>query len=459
MMSLIQQGAFNLKNCLMRPIAQKLYRSVKKEALLSDEERQALAFERARTLVKTAFDNCDFYREKYRQAGLDDGMIQSMSDFSRLPPLEKQDIRNYRQEMCNRTVRKKYFKATTTGGSTGEPVTVYHDGRVPVDAIGWFAVKNFGGDISDNAAFCLRHNPHQAHPFFNRLLWFPTERCFMDITLITEEKWWYFYRQCQKKSVRYLQGYVGAIHEFACFLQKNGLVLPSLRFVWTTSAPLSDSSRFFMEQVFGVPVYDQYGCCEIFWLAYECKLQSGLHYCDTLRYFEVCDANNNLLSDGNEGELLITDLLNHAFPLIRYRNGDRVQKLSGTCDCGCRFPRIASVKGRITDVIRLPNGNCIPGDFLTTIFDDYPDAVNGFQVLQRKDFSLVVRYVPAGTHSSAIVASVCKKLAARLVGSPIEIFSEVVSEIPHDRGKTRFIVSELADANKVYNFENTSENI
>ena len=145
MMSLIQQGAFNLKNCLMRPIAQKLYRSVKKEALLSDEERQELAFERARTLVKTAFDNCDFYREKYRQAGLDDGMIRSMSDFSRLPPLEKQDIRNYRQEMCNRTVRKKYFKATTTGGSTGEPVTVYHDGRVPVDAIGWFAVKKLRG--------------------------------------------------------------------------------------------------------------------------------------------------------------------------------------------------------------------------------------------------------------------------------------------------------------------------
>ena len=119
MMSLIQQGAFNLKNCLMRPIAQKLYRSVKKEALLSDEERQELAFERARTLVKTAFDNCDFYREKYRQAGLDDGMIQSMSDFSRLPPLEKQDIRNYRQEMCNRTVRS--LRATRAWHRRADP--------------------------------------------------------------------------------------------------------------------------------------------------------------------------------------------------------------------------------------------------------------------------------------------------------------------------------------------------
>jgi hypothetical protein len=36
----------------------------------------------------------------------------------------------------------------------------------------------------------------------------------------------------------------------------------------------------------------------------------------------------------------------------------------------------------------------LSGDYLTTIFDAYPDAVQSFRVIQRKDDSILVEYVP-----------------------------------------------------------------
>lgn len=222
------------------------------------------------------------------------------------------------------------------------------------------------------------------------------------------------------------------------------MTLPSLRFVWTTAAPLPESNRTYMENIFHVPVYNQYGCCEVFWLAYECQKKNGLHYFDTIRHFEVCDENMRQVPDGEEGELLLTDLLNHVFPLIRYRNGDRVCKLSRKCTCGNNFPLISSVKGRTTDIIRFPDGSSVPGDYMTTLFDDAPDSVGGFQVIQHKDYSLTLRYVPVNDASSDQVEKVCEKLRKRFSQYPISVKGEATTEISHDRGKTRFIVSEIS---------------
>ena len=442
-MSAIKKIVFQCKNQLIRPRAVHFYRQVAKEACLDQEARGKLIFQRAQQLVKDAFDHTKFYREKYAAAGLDDGIIRSMDEFAQLPALGKDDLRNHFDEIINQSVPADNRKISTTGGSTGLPVKVYHDTRVPIHSVEWFVLQQLGGDISDNAAFLMRHNPQKAKFSLNKLMWYPTRRCFLDVTLLTEERWHRFYQECRKISPRYLSGYVGAIQEFSAFLQRHDLLLPSLKFVWTTAAPLSESNRACMERIFKVPVYNQYGCCEIFWLACECREQNGLHYFDTFRHFEVCDENQRPLPDDTEGELLLTDLLNHAFPLIRYRNGDRACKLSRKCTCGNGFPLIASVKGRMTDMIRFPDGSSVPGDFMTTLFDDAPDTVAGFQVIQHSDYSLTLRYVPVGDVSIRQVEKVCEKLRQRFATYSINIRSEAVSAIGHDRGKTRFVISEI----------------
>lgn len=435
--------AFCLKNQLFRPRTIQFWRQFEQEARLEPELRQKLIFQRAQNMVKTAFDHTDFYHKKYTEAGLSDGIIRSMEEFSQLPPLEKNDLRNHFDEMVNRSATAGDCRLSTTGGSTGIPVKVYHDKRIPLDAVGWFVLNEFGGDISDNAAFLMRYNPHRSRLPLNQILWYPTRRCFLDVTFLTEESWMQFYHTCCAVAPRYLVGYVGAVQEFAAFLEAHHLTLPSIRFAWTTAAPLSESNRAYMERIFQAPVYNQYGCCEVFWLACECRQKNGLHYFDTIRHFDVCDEMMRPVPDDTEGELLLTDFLNQVFPIIRYRNGDRVRKLSRTCRCGCRFPLMASVNGRMTDVIRFPDGSSVPGDFMTTLFDDAPDVVAGFQIVQHEDYSLTLRYVPGSEKAAEAVNVVCGKLRARFDKCPIAIRSEATDAIAHDRGKIRFVVSEI----------------
>lgn len=440
-MNSLQQKIFYLKNRLFRPQSIRWYEDFLRESELDGEARSALIFSRMRHIVRCAWENSAFYRRKYRAAGLEDGVIRSRADFEQLPPLEKDDLRNYADEIVNNSIPAGCRRLSTTGGSTGIPVKVYHDRRLPLDVVGWHVVRMFGGDISDNAAFLARYNPHKSILPVNQLMWFPTRRCFLDVSLIRPGDWEEYYRRCLKNSPRYLQGYVGAIEEFAGFLSGHSLRLPSLRFVWTTAAPLSESSRAFMENVFNCPVYSQYGCCEIFHLACEC-VNKEMHYFDTIRHFEAVDPAGRLLPENQSGELLVTDLLNEVFPLIRYRNGDRIRILDRKCSCGSKFPLIDKVQGRTTDVIRFPDGSCVPGDFLTTIFDHAPGAVRQFQVVQHPDCSLTTRYVPASEQSAVVVAECCDRLRRRFSETGLPVNAEAVSGIVNDRGKTRFIVRE-----------------
>jgi len=436
----LKKLAFFSKNLLFRPRSIRFARRFACESQLEEPERQALILSRLRDIVKCAWDNSPYYREKYRDVGLSDGIINSFAEFELLPPLEKSEIREHGDLILNQNFPKRLLKESSTGGSTGIPVKVFHDRSIPLDTVGWYVLRQFGGDISDNAAFLERYNPHRQKFPVNKLMWLPTRRCFLDVSNITNERWHDFYRRCRGISPVYIQGYVGAVEEFAEFLSRNSLSLPSLRFVWTTAAPLTDASRLRMELIFKCPVYSQYGCCECYWLASECR-QKQMHYFDTIRHFEILDENNRPLPDGETGDLAITDLLNHAFPLIRYRNGDRLKKLPGNCSCGSRLPLLGKINGRTTDIIRLPGGGCVPGDFLTTIFDHAPEAVNRLQVVQHKDHSITIRYVPASTGSEAAVAEVCAGLGKQFGG--IKVSAEAVDEIPSDRGKIRFVVSEF----------------
>jgi phenylacetate-CoA ligase len=169
-----------------------------------------------------------------------------------------------------------------------------------------------------------------------------------------------------------------------------------------------------------------------------------MHIMADCRHIEFLDEAGGNCLPGSQGRIAVTDLENYAFPIIRYLNGDAGALLAGPCECGITLPMMDSVKGRITDVVKLPDGTRIAGDYLTTVFDDYPDSVKAFQVRQLKDYSIVLRVVPQDQReeSQAIIRRVREGLE-RKVRSQVPVRLEIVSEIVSDKGKTRFIISEL----------------
>jgi phenylacetate-CoA ligase len=147
---------------------------------------------------------------------------------------------------------------------------------------------------------------------------------------------------------------------------------------------------------------------------------------------------------GTAGRVAITDLENYLFPIIRYVNGDEGRAMTGRCDCGVNFPLIDKIHGRISDNILLPSGQRISGDFVTTVFDDFPDCVKQFQVHQEEDYSLRLLVVPNVQFEGcdASISSAARKLSAA-AGGEVSVTVEKVKEIPHNRGKLSFITSKV----------------
>jgi phenylacetate-CoA ligase len=198
-----------------------------------------------------------------------------------------------------------------------------------------------------------------------------------------------------------------------------------------------------MQEVFSAPVYDEYGSCEVGWIACECKKRNGLHIMSDLRHIDIVDDKGHPAPDGEWGRILITDLENRVFPLIRYEIGDRGRLLTRTCSCGITLPLIDKICGRISDAVKLPSGSFISGEFLTTIFDDHPEAVSGFQIRQAADYSISLLCVP-GTHPEAKknIEQAHLRLCERAKNA-VQVRLELIDYIPHDRGKTHFIISDV----------------
>ena len=113
----------------------------------------------------------------------------------------------------------------------------------------------------------------------------------------------------------------------------------------------------------GVQLYDLYGLTEIYGpgIAISCDYEDGMHYWDDYVYCEVIDPKTGEnVPDGTMGELVITTLRKQGAPLIRYRTHDLSRILTGSCPCGCPYPRIDTILGRTDDMVKVKGVNIFP---------------------------------------------------------------------------------------------------
>ena len=118
-----------------------------------------------------------------------------------------------------------------------------------------------------------------------------------------------------------------------------------------------------IEGELGVQLYDIYGLTEIYGpgIAISCDYEDGMHYWDDYVYCEVIDPKTGEnVPDGTMGELVITTLRKQGAPLIRYRTHDLSRILTGSCPCGCSYPRIDTILGRTDDMVKVKGVNIFP---------------------------------------------------------------------------------------------------
>ncbi len=438
----MRKATFLAKQWISSPRSMARYRELLRNEELSGIELEELNWRKRKLIVKHAFENSAFYRAKYTASGFEPGDLKTPSDFDQLPILEKKEIREHAADLLCSGYDATSLNTATTGGSTGPPLTIPIDPAAPMAEISWRMLRWWGTHISESSAYLYRAVPERSRQVLQKMLLWPTRRNWIKALEMDEGQMERFYRQLCVDRPAYLIGYVGAVDVFAGFLERKGLQLEGLQAIWTTAAPLAEGKRQYLQKVYNAPVYTQYGSCEFYWIAAECRKQEGMHIANDIRHVDVVD-NARPVPEGDFGDLVVTDLCNRAFPLIRYRLGDRGRVLEKPCDCGLPFPMMDYVDGRITDKVYLPDGTAVAGETLAGIFRGFPDSIKSYQIRQRSDYSILIRYEALeGGNCDEAIAAVEQRLEKLLHGL-VEVRFEAGPVEVNDNGKTRFLISDL----------------
>jgi phenylacetate-CoA ligase len=153
---------------------------------------------------------------------------------------------------------------------------------------------------------------------------------------------------------------------------------------------------------------------------------------------------NEHVSAGELGEIVLTDLTNYGMPFIRYKIEDAGKPSDDTCSCGCGLPLMQSIEGRVPDMIITPGGKVLIVHFFTGLFE-HIEGVDQFQILQEKTDELIVRLVKNSKFSDTDEVRIIREVQG-YAGEEMEIVMEFVEEIPVSRsGKRRFVISKVAE--------------
>lgn len=436
---------------------QKMVKALDADCLFKNQyktvnELNAINWEKRTMLLKYAFNTIPFYNEEFSRAGISAKDLNDESIWSNIPILTKQKIIDNFDKICKPNLQDHEYKTSTTGGSTGKPIKVLHDlsfndSILKERMLDWWGIKS-----DDNMGRIWRYESKKKNKLLDNIkliikkyVWTSKQIVIpLDASYLDEKSISSFLKNWNFVCPSILSGYVGAVHCVAEYIINNGLKVHNPKACWMTAAPVLLIQRNIIEKAFGAPVFDQYGSCEVNWLAAECKSHRGLHIFYDARHIEFVNKKNNICYPGEFGRILVTDFYNKVFPLIRYEIGDVGRSLSGTCECGINLPLMDAVKGRISDTIKLKNGTAISGEYLTTIFDEYTDIINSFQIKQLKDYSIVIKVVPRFKNErlEEVLNLVKEEFNSKIINSvPFEIM--IVDEIKSDKGKSRFIISDI----------------
>ncbi|MBU2948824.1 phenylacetate--CoA ligase family protein [Zobellia uliginosa] len=436
----LKKFLFDLKTKTLKP---KIHRShLRAENELKSGQIQILNFEKRKRIINYAIKNTAFYKTKYE--GFENQLhMTNEEDFQNLPPVTRDDLAQNFEKFIAGNPSKNTYRKVSSSGSTGRPISVLHDTRFPYTVLqwrilGWWNIKPY-----ENQAFIYRYKRPFIKRLGNTILWWPTRRIFLTGSEMNLRNVKRFVNQFNSLKPTLLQGYVDVVYEFALFLLDNNLKIHPPKMVWVTSAPLFENQRKTMETAFGAPVCDQYGNTEVFTIAAECPQQQGLHIMHDAVHVEIVDENNNPVPVGTTGKILITDLHNEIFPLIRYEIGDRGKLLDTVCSCSIPLPLMDNVRGRQSVVLKTPSGLTVRSEHLTILFEKLLHTIREVQLIQNKDYSVKLRYVFNSIENvENEVETILKELRTK-TRNEIDITPVRVDELQTKSNKKPLIISEL----------------
>ncbi len=409
----------------------------------SPDEIAMFQIDSLKKMVQSCAEHVPYYRRLFDHCGLSVGQVRSLDDLKRIPLLEKVELRKNPENFINEQLKTENILKIHTTGTTGTPLNVYCNSSVRQQNYAFYSrfLQTAGVEYERKRVTLggriIVSNDQQTAPFW-RYSFFQKNLLMSSYHLRVDTIQSYL-DKIIKFSPHYIDAYPSAIYSLAKFAKEHQINMKGVTEGITTSAEtLFDDQRLLIEEVFGVPVFDQYGAAEMCVCVGQCQYGSYHVYSD-YGILEFLREDGTDAAPGEEAELVCTGFINPVMPLLRYRIGDFGISSDKSCECNSPFPVIEKIMGRIDDVIVTPEGGQIGR--LSPVLKGFP--VKEAQYFQNNVNMVVVRLVPDKGYSHKTENELERELRKRL-GKTIGIQIKKVSCIDRGTGgKLKSIVSTL----------------
>jgi len=365
---------------------------------------------RLQALVAYARVHSSFYRE--RLAGLPADF--DLAAYAQVPPLTREELlRDAKAVRCGTA-----WGARASGGTGGGGL------RIPVDrrtyawyiAGTWRGLRWWGTDFTERGVILLGPGYRgilgiavRAKDWVMNWLRLPVDGRF-------DERAPQLLQRIRAFGPAFLYAFPSAAHRLArAVLDDHAHPPAGLKVVVVTGEPLYTFQRREIEEAFACPVVQEYGSGEVGCMAFQCPGDS-LHVTVENVYLEIGPSP----SDDGSGAVLVTQLHNRLFPLLRYTIGDLGRLEDAACKCGRPLP-VLRVLGRTSDLLVDGSRTYPVQPLLDALFNALPPHLRGRTRLRQDRPGTVTVEVAEGVRRDLKQA---RQLAADLLGDGWRVEAE-----------------------------------
>lgn len=431
----------------------KLLRAIERKSI---EEIVQLQKDRLIQLLLHAWKNTEYYHEILEKCAVVVNGKVNLDKFVDIPFLTKDIIRAEGERLRAKTLpkgRKAY--RSSSGGSTGQPVFFWQDNyywdlnvgtklyhfEVLGKELGEPEIKIWGS-MEDLFKGTIGITTKIKNLLYNRKF----QQCFH----LPEEHVKQIIDSINRIKPKIIWSYLDGIFVVSKYINSHGLTPYRPAAIFVGASTVYPHMVQTIKKAFKAPVINFYGSRELGDVACQCEEQMGLHISSLFNKVEVINERSESVI-GEEGELVITSLMNYAMPFIRYRIGDRGKLINSECPCGRNFPVLDSVAGRVIEVFINSKGDRVDSYFFVHLLGvEYNfDWLYKFQVIQENYNVIKIKMILANDATQGQIQPQLDEITKRIqvvMGDDCKVIYDFVDEIPLTKsGKHLYTICKIPE--------------
>ena len=383
--------------------------------------------ERIRALIRHAVLTTSFYKDYSPETPL-----------SGFPVVNKEIFRTRYEEFRSDLYRDaKDNRIMTTSGSTGTPFSMIQnrDKALYNTADSIFLSLLGGYRIGERIAF-IRVWVDNVRK--SRLQLFMENSLMMESSSLSDDSIRKMLDTIRKKHVTVITGYASALGEISRYIDEHEIPMDEfdVHAILPISEAMPDPVRDRLREQFRCSVRSYYSNEENGIMGIENADDNGYYINSETYYYEILKPDRDEpAAPGEPGRIVITDLTNYAFPIIRYDNGD-MGVLKKTVKNGHFRVILTELYGRRSDMLYDTKGHAVTPFLITNHFWN-AEGVRQYHFLQtgEKTYELRINGDPSLVDSEDLIGRI-----RPVLGEDAEIDVRYVEEIPvlHS-GKRKYI--------------------